>query len=314
MDLPPQLRQLRDFYFQAVRSLPPERDFVHAASLIERPAFFTLEHLRTSLNSPLLMPGYIALYWQGKEVDCSKAVASKFIKQGTEIAFLNKGIIEEYLARGASLVLEGLDILDPSINALCAALDSAHDCAFSNSVAFFSQRGNEAYRGHFDTQDVLAVHLAGEKRWVIHERQAPHLHDQNDLPPEKMGRAQAEIVMRPGDALFMRAFVPHQVQTTAEYSLHMSFDVCDRQVPLQAALGLVMEQYGRDATACYAPPADVMQKAMAHASSEAFTRRLAQLQSDHKRSYQYARQLLASNRVKALDRWIAAEQAQRSTT
>lgn len=307
MELPPQLRQLRDFYYETARALPADRDFVHGRGLIETPAFYTLENLKADLNSPLLMPNQFALYWQGKAVDCSVAVAHKFIKPGVDITFLNKGIIEDYLARGASLVLEGLDILNPAVNAMCAAIDAASECVFSNAVVFFSQRGGEAYRGHFDMQDVLAVQLAGEKRWRIHERQALRHVEQDDLPPERMGRLQAEITMRRGDVLFLKSGTPHQVQTSADYSLHMSFDICDRNVGLDAAFGALMEQYMKESAACYTPTAGVVEKALSHAASDSFKRRLAEIQASHKQAYRQARELFASNRVKALDRWIAAE-------
>lgn len=307
MELPPQLRQLRDFYYKTALSLPPDRDFVHQPGLVDRPGFFTLATLRTHINNPVLMPDFFALYWQGKQVDCSVALAHKFVKPGADLKFLNKGILEDYLSRGASLVLEGVDILDPSVNALCASIDAGRECVFSNCVVFFSQRGNEAYRGHRDMQDVLAIHLAGEKRWRIHGRQPPRMVELDDLPRERMGKLQAEIVMRPGDALFMKSGTPHQVETTGEYSLHMSFDICDRNVGLDMALSLLMQEYMKDSAECYAPTEGAMEKLMSHARSQAFRSRIAGIQADHKRSYEGARQLLGSNRVKALDRWIAAD-------
>jgi ribosomal protein L16 Arg81 hydroxylase len=205
MDLPPQLRQLRDFYYHSALTLPAEKNFIHAPALIDRPTFFTLEQLKAHLNSPTLMPSFFMLYWQGKPVDCSAAIAHKFVNEGMDLKFLNKAILEDYLSRGASLVLEGLDILNPTINAMCAAIDAARQGVFSNSVVFFSQRGGEAYRGHWDAQDVLVIHLAGEKRWRLHERQPPRLVDVNELPRDKMGKMQAEVTMRPGDALFLKA-------------------------------------------------------------------------------------------------------------
>ena len=118
MELSPDLRALRDFYYKTAKKLPEGQDFVHAKGLIERPAFFTLEHLKKHLNNPLLMPGWFKLFWQGRVVDCTPAVGHKVI-QASEVQFLNKGILEDYLGRGASLVLEGIDLLEPMVNAMC---------------------------------------------------------------------------------------------------------------------------------------------------------------------------------------------------
>jgi Cupin superfamily protein len=307
MELPPQLRELRDFYYKVALKLPAEKAFVHAARVIERPTFFTLEHLKAHLNSPMLMPDYFALYWQGKRVDCASAVARKVV-QGVDVPFLNKGILEDYLSHGASLVLEGLDILEPTINEMCAAIDAVHECVFSNCVAFFSQKGNEAYRGHRDTDDVLVVHLAGEKKWRIHERQAPRWVELFDLPPESMGSLQAEVLMRPGDALFIRSGTPHQVETVTDYSLHMSFDLCDRHVNAETALHLLLEEYRKDSAATYTPTDGVVGKLVTQAGTDAYKRRLAELQAAQGENYRRSRQMLGANRVRALDKWIAAEQ------
>lgn len=309
MELPPQLRALRDFYYKTALKLPADKDFVHAPGLMSRPTFFTLENLKAHLNSPMLMPCYFTLYWQGDRVDCSSAVAHKVV-QGVEVNFLNKAILEDYLSRGASIVLEGLDVLDPTINAMCGAIDAAGECVFSNSVVFFSQKGSEAYRGHFDTDDVLVVHLAGQKKWQIHARQPRRWTDQW-LPPEKIGKLQAEVMMNPGDALYVRSGTPHKVETTGDYSMHMSFDICDRHVNAETALHLLLQEYNRDPALCYAPNDGVMKKLVSHAESDRYKQRVAELQATQAEGYRRARKVLGTNRVRALDRWILAEDGER---
>lgn len=139
MELSPELRALRDFYYKSGLKLAPERDFVRGEKVLDKPSFFTLEHLRRHLNNPLLTPDFFKLYWQGKPVDCSRAMGHKVV-QGAELPFLNKGIIEEYLANGAAVVLEAIDLFEPMVNAMCAAIDNAGEILLSNSVAFLSQQ------------------------------------------------------------------------------------------------------------------------------------------------------------------------------
>jgi hypothetical protein len=83
----------------------------------------------------MLMPDYFALIYQGKKIDCSQAIAHKVV-QRAHIQFLNKGVLEEYLSRGAALVVEGLDIVFPEINAFCAAIDESKTDTLSNAVVF----------------------------------------------------------------------------------------------------------------------------------------------------------------------------------
>ena len=96
---------------------------------------------------------------------------------------------------------------------MCGAIDAPHQRVLSNAVVFYSQRGMEAYRGHFDAQDTLVIHLRGQKKWRIHERLPPRRVNRGELTPEQMGRLHAEIVMNPGDALFLRSNAPHIVET-----------------------------------------------------------------------------------------------------
>ena len=76
------------------------------------------------------------------------------------------------------------------------------------------KKGSEAYRGHFDTDDVLVIHLAGERKWRVHERQAPPRVDMSEMTPAQMGLLHAEFVLRPGDALYLRSGTPHRVETS----------------------------------------------------------------------------------------------------
>jgi len=114
--------------------------------------------------------------------------------------------------------------------------------------------------------------------------------------------------MQPGDALYMRSKTPHLVETTGDYSLHMSFDICDRNVTPETALHMLMAEFDRDASPSYTPTPGVLEKLVAHAGSPAYQAKLAELQAQQKENYKRARAMLGSNRVSALDRWIVQEQ------
>jgi ribosomal protein L16 Arg81 hydroxylase len=169
---------------------------------------------------------------------------------------------------------------------------------------FFSQRGAEAYRGHRDSDDVLVMHLAGQKTWRLHARQAPRRVELGELPPEKMGPLRKEVTLNPGDALFIRAGTPHQVETKSPFSLHMSFDLQDRNLFPEAALDLLLEQYNRASASSYAPSEAVVDKLVEHASSSEFKQRIAEAHREQMRNCKQFRGLLSSNVVRALDKWL----------
>ena len=308
-NLPPQLALLRDFYYQSALKLSAEKDWAHARGLLGRPEFFTLEHLQRHLNNPLLLPGWFSLYWQGKPVDCTPAMGNKVVQNAT-LSILNKHIIQEYLSHGAALLLEGVECLEPGINAMCAAIDAPHERVLSNAVVFFSQRGGEAYRGHFDTDDALAVQLDGQKKWHIYDRVLPRLVDQGDLTPQQLGPVRAEIIMNPGDVLFVKSGTPHRVETIGAYSLHMTFDICDHNMGAQNALQLLMQAFEHDASPSYTPTAGVVSKLMAHASSPAYRQRIEELQRARAEDCKRSRAMLTANQVTHLTQLLAANAEQ----
>jgi hypothetical protein len=298
-----QLDTLLAFLTEKAWKLPEERDYWHEKGLIGTPEFFTMKDLKAYVNSPMLMPDYFSLIYQGKKVDCSPAIAHKVV-QRVHIQFLNRAILEEYLARGAALVLEGLDIVFPEINQFCAAIDESRPNILSNAVVFFSQRGAEAYRGHRDSDDVLVMHLAGQKTWRLHKRQAPRRVELGELSPEQMGPLLKEVTLNPGDALFIRGGTPHQVETKSAFSMHMSFDLADRNIFPETALEQLLNQYNRTSAPSYTPSEGVVAKLVEHASSPEFRQRIAEVQREQTLNCKRFRGLLSSNVVRSLDKWL----------
>jgi ribosomal protein L16 Arg81 hydroxylase len=299
----PQLTSLLSFLTETAWKLAEDRDYWHQKGLIGAPEFFKLQDLKAYVNSPMLMPEYFALVYQGKKIDCSQAIAHKVV-QRVQIRFLNKGVIDDYLSRGAALVIEGLDIAFPQINEFCAAIDEARPCVLSNPVAFFSQRGAEAYRGHLDSDDVLVVQLAGQKKWRLHARQAPRRVEKSELTPEKMGPVRGEVTLSPGDALFVKAGTPHQVETASAYSLHLSVDIADRNPYPEEVLEHLLAHYNRASASSYSPSDAVASKFIEHASSSEFRQRLADLQREQTLHCRRFRKLLGSNVVRTFDKWL----------
>jgi ribosomal protein L16 Arg81 hydroxylase len=302
-------RRIRDFYFKEGLGAPPDTSHVHHPNLVPDQQLFSLDHLRRHLNNPLLDLNYLNLFQAGKPVDLSGANLYKLV-QKRKISFVDRRVLQQHLEKGAACVLEGLDILEPDINTLATALDRGRAATFSNATVFFSQRGNEAYRGHLDTDDVLVIHLAGEKRWSIHRRQAPRRVNLADLDVAQMGPVEAQVVMRPGDVLYLRNFTPHRVETLSPHSLHLSFDLCDRQPSIEVALQLLLRHYDRDSSPRATPPLEDLEKLFRLSRSAPYASELAQAQAGEDSGHAEFRQLLADNRITFLDRLLQADRVE----
>ncbi|MFV2031141.1 MAG: JmjC domain-containing protein [Gammaproteobacteria bacterium] len=252
-----ELGVLLEFYNQQ-RTNPPE-EFTCRAGLISKPSFFTLKDFQRHLNNPLLKPEWIHIKTAGQMVPTDAALLSKNIQQ-RHLYFMDKELINQELNKGAAIVLEGLDILDPSINAFCAKLDEGLPCGIANSVAFFSQQQNEAYEGHADSDDVLVVQLDGRKTWHLFEPQQRRYLGNENLNDEKLGPFKHKITLRPGDALYVRAGVPHRCTTEGDFSLHMSFDLLDRTPNVEQITSEANDLYYHACELPYAPGSKVVDK------------------------------------------------------
>ena len=218
------LELLLDFYLKQ-RQNPPD-DFTYMPGVIPSPSFFTVKSFQEHLNNPLLNPAWAHFVSGGQSIPLESACLFKQV-QTNQLQFMDKRLINKVLSEGAAVVLEGVDILDASINAFVSKLEDALPCSLAGAVAFFSQKGNEAYEAHCDSDDVLVIQLSGKKLWNLYEPQQRRFADTTHLKGDKLGPKIKQITMQPGDALYVRAGVPHMCETTGDHSLHLAFDLID---------------------------------------------------------------------------------------
>ena len=265
------LQALLDFY-RKQRSQPPET-YGYGTGVINNPSFFTVRDLQQHLNNPLLRPAWVHVKRDGDRVELEKSCFYKTV-QGRQLDFMDKELLNGEISRGAAVVLEGIDILDAGVNAFVAQLDESLPCVLANSVVFFSQQDNEAYEGHCDADDVLVVQLAGKKTWQLFNPQQRRYADIQDLNDQRLGPVMQEITMRPGDALYLRAGVPHRCTTAANFSLHMAFDLVDNTPNTSQISGEATKQYNHACELPYESAANVVERYVSILQSPEFQQAL----------------------------------------
>lgn len=262
-----ELQALLDFYHKQRQKLPEA--FTYGAGIINKPSFFKISDLQRHLNNPLLQPEWVHVKLDGKRVELEKATFYKTV-QNRKLHFMDKEVLNNEINKGAALVLEGIDILDANVNEFVARLDESLPCVLSNSEVFFSQQDNEAYEGHCDADDVLVIQLAGKKKWQLFQPQQRRYADAENLNDDRLGPVMHEIPMRPGDALYLRAGVPHRCVTTGPFSLHMSFDLVDNTPATAEFAHEATKQYNHACELPYEPLAKVVDRYVSILKSDEF--------------------------------------------
>lgn len=222
---------------------------------------FSKERLLDLLNNPLLSPEWLQVVLSGKALNFEKSFIWKSV-QGKQLKFLDKRSLVEALKQRASLVLEGLDILDPEIGALISDIDQLFPCVLSHCEAFWSRGGsggNEAYGAHRDRDDVLVLQIEGQKRWRIYRQQQRRFTGNSPLLESDLGPLVEDFVMSPGDVLYVRAGTPHWCTTPNDFSLHLSIDLNDQTPNVDQISQAANKRYFQGTAPAHSTPKEVIE-------------------------------------------------------
>lgn len=134
-----------------------------------------------------------------------------------------------HLRKGASLVANDIDSLTPGLTALATVLEQTLSAKVQANL-YCSWKEHQAFDSHFDTHDVYAIQLEGEKLWHIYEGcldnpiAHSHFHDMTpDQHEEMKGRLEAELIMRPGDVIYLPRGHYHDAIAVTGNSMHVTF-------------------------------------------------------------------------------------------
>jgi hypothetical protein len=252
-----ELKMLLDFYLKQRQS--PPHDFAYAPGVIPNPSFFTVKSLQEHLNNPLLNPAWVHVVSNRGSVSLEQACMFKKV-QSNQLNFMDKAVLNDELKNGAAVILEGIDILDSSISTFVGKVEDALPCSLSGCVAFFSQKGNEAYDAHCDSDDVLVIQLSGKKLWHIYERQQRRFAETTHLKGAQLGPKIKELTMHPGDAMYLRAGVPHMCNTASDHSLHLAFDLIDITPNVEQITQEANKAYEYACEDPHAPPSKILER------------------------------------------------------
>ncbi|MFC4018691.1 cupin domain-containing protein [Micromonospora sp. GCM10011542] len=151
---------------------------------------------------------------------------------GAEIGdqVLDERVLEQY-AGGATLVLQGLHRLWPPL------VDFARDLGLALGQplqvnAYLTPAGNQGFATHYDTHDVFVLQVDGRKHWRIHPPLLPDpLEKQtwggraDEVSATAQGPAALDVVLAPGDALYLPRGWLHSAQAQEASSLHLTVGI-----------------------------------------------------------------------------------------
>ena len=150
-------------------------------------------------------------------------------RDGGQVLRPDPARVKGLLAQGATLVLNDIDQLTPELSAFARAMEEALGAKLQANL-YLSSKRKQGFKVHFDPHDVFAVHVMGEKTWMVFEGRAedPIAHPAFEgLPAEHheaaKGKLWKEVRLKPGHLLYLPRGQYHYALADEEPCAHIAW-------------------------------------------------------------------------------------------
>ena len=146
-------------------------------------------------------------------------VAPMFLRGG---ASPRSEVVDKLLAANASIILSRAEQYVPALGRLCSAI-AGSTCDHVSATAVATAGGGGALPLHYDHYDIVVLQVDGAKQWSIYGDPVTNpVYGMAPQPPGDTTTPPAiEVVLTPGDWLFVPAGWRHCCDTKSARSLHL---------------------------------------------------------------------------------------------
>jgi bifunctional lysine-specific demethylase and histidyl-hydroxylase NO66 len=134
-------------------------------------------------------------------------------------------VLAEFEA-GATIVIQGLHLNRAETAAFCRSLEGALGHPVQAN-AYYTPRGSQGLAVHHDTHDVFVLQIAGNKRWLVYEPvlELPLKEQRYRAELGAPGEPVIDILLGPGDTLYLPRGWLHEARTSEVDSLHLTVGI-----------------------------------------------------------------------------------------
>jgi len=171
------------------------------------------------------------LVLNGTPVEPGQYCVSDYDRDGRESMIPNPNRVLEFARQGATIVVNHQETLSSGISSVEIALQKAFG-APSSCNTYCSFREKPGFGPHFDTMVVFVLHIAGKKRWNIYEGRFDLAVDtpgfnggsfSQEHHDQACGKVAEELILSPGDFLYVPKGQYHAALAVDDACLHLSF-------------------------------------------------------------------------------------------
>ncbi|MEU3356082.1 cupin domain-containing protein [Streptomyces sp. NPDC037389] len=208
-----------DFLAQALH-----RDYHHQPGAVDASGLLSWDDLNHILATHRLQPPRLRLTRGGETLPALAISAPEVTRRHVVWDRLHPAAFHARLADGASIALDSADELHRPLGEAAEELERVFRTRWQANV-YASWTATEGFGCHWDTHDVVVVQIDGAKRWRIYGPTRPYpLHRDTAAPEPPTGEPVADLVLRPGDLLYVPRGWWHSVSADQGVrSLHVTF-------------------------------------------------------------------------------------------
>lgn len=173
----------------------------------------------------------LALVMDGRRLAPEEYCRPNLSRHGMELMMADMPKVKSWIGKGASMVLNEVDQLTPGLRAAANALETALNGKAQGNL-YCSWKAHPAFGSHFDTHDVFAIHVAGEKVWNVYQRHFvdPIAHPRfknldHGFDEAHKGALDQQVRLTPGDLLYLPRGFYHDALAESHAAVHIAFGV-----------------------------------------------------------------------------------------
>lgn len=173
------------------------------------------------INLEIVRPPYIKINLNGDGVP-EKGYTKNIVVQGETITdSVDAERVYELFRAGATIAWSSLNHILPEVRDF-TRLISQKLAVRTDPVGFLTPAGRKGYPPHHDPVDLFILQLEGTKHWKLWNPEGMRLGGNGQYTEEGLGEAAIEVLLQPGDVLYLPYGTPHAANAEDETSLHLS--------------------------------------------------------------------------------------------
>ncbi len=178
------------------------------------------EDLNSILEQDRLEASRLRLLRDGQTLD-----SSMYITGGQDRSRLKPGALINCLSEGATLILDRINELLPTVGQLAEAFQEVLRSQTTVNL-YAGWRIQKGFDLHWDPQDTMILQVSGRKHWTVYAPTRPHpLKEDLEPTPKPKGEPVWDGVLKDGDMIYLPRGWWHVAFPLDEPSLHLTVTI-----------------------------------------------------------------------------------------